>query len=103
MSAAVLGMYSATGRAPEAHTGQHLQGCVTCYAYAAAAAEGLRVPSVGDRVVVDATILGELYAVQVVVAQIDVDPVSRKLRVIGRPEGTLVTAFSATRWREVVA
>ena len=25
-------MYSATARAAEAHTGQHLQGCITCTA-----------------------------------------------------------------------
>lgn len=98
-----VGMYSATARAYEAHTGQHLQGCVTCAAVVDAEARGLRVPALGDRVVMDVTLLGEVYAVQVLVAKVDVDPASHKLRVIGRPEGTVVTAFASTEWREVGA
>lgn len=85
------------------HTGQHLQGCVTCYAVTDAAERGLRVPALGDRVLMDVTIMGEVYPVEVIVAQIDVDPDTRRLRVIGRPEGTLVTAFARTEWREVEA
>lgn len=99
-AAAVAGMYSTTGRAPEAHTGQHLQGCITCSAVVDAEARGLRVPSIGDRVVMDVTLLGEVYAVEVIVAKVNVNA-ARVLQVIGRPEGTVVTAFARTGWREV--
>src|SRR5690606_39040494 len=75
-----VGLYSATARAAEAHTGQHLQGCITCSAVVDAEARGLRVPAIGERVVMDVTLLGEVYAVEVIVAQVDVDPASRRLR-----------------------
>lgn len=93
-------MYSATARAAEAHTGQHLQGCVTCYAVADAVSRGLRVPAIGERVVMDVTLLGEVYAVEVVVAEVNVNA-ARVLQVIGHPEGTVATAFARTEWREV--
>jgi hypothetical protein len=93
-------MYSATARAAEAHTGQHLQGCITCTAVVDAEARGLRVPAIGERVVMDVTLLGEVYAVEVIVAEVSVNA-ARVLQVIGRPEGTLVTAFARTEWREV--
>lgn len=99
-AAAVAGMYSATGRAAEAHTGQHLQGCVTCAAVVDAEARGLRVPALGDRVVMDVTLLGEVYAVEVIVADVSVNA-ARVLQVVGRPDGALVTAFARTEWREV--
>lgn len=99
-AAAVVGMYSATARAREAHTGQHLQGCIICYAVVDAEARGLRVPAIGDRVVMDVTLLGEVYAVEVIVAEVSVNA-ARVLQVIGRPEGTVVTAFARTEWREV--
>ena len=86
--------------ARSAHTGQHLQGCITCYAVADAEARGLRVPAIGDRVVMDVTLLGEVYAVEVIVAEVNVNA-ARVLQVIGRPEGTVVTAFARTEWREV--
>lgn len=95
-----VGMYSATARVAEVHTGQHLQGCVTCTAVVDAEARGLRVPAIGERVVMDVTLLGEVYAVEVIVAEVSVNA-ARVLQVIGRPEGTLVTAFARTEWREV--
>ena len=95
-------MYSATARAREVHAGQHLQGCITCYAVADAEARGLRVPSIGERVVMDVPLLGEVYAVEVIVAEVSVNA-ARVLQVIGRPEGTVVTAFARTEWREVGA
>lgn len=91
-----------TAAVATAHTGQHLQGCVTCYAYQDAVARGLRVPEIGDRVVMDVRLLGETYPVEVIVAEISVNA-ARMLQVIGRPEGTLVTAFARTEWREVAA
>lgn len=96
-----VGMYSASARATVVHAGQHLQGCVTCYAVGDAAARGLRVPAIGDRVVMTATLLGEACDVEVIVTQVDVDPTSRRLRVIGRPEGTLTIALARTEWREL--
>lgn len=95
-----VGMYSATACAAEAHRGQHLQGCITCCAVVDAEARGLRVPAIADRVVMDVTLLGEVYAVEVIVADVSVNA-ARVLQVIGRPEGTLVTAFARTEWREV--
>ena len=100
MSAA-LGMYSATGNAPEAHTGQHLQGCVSCYAFTEARAAGRRIPAVGDRDINDAVLLGETYAIEVIVAQADIHPGTLQPRIIGRPEGTVSMAFARTTWREV--
>lgn len=95
-----VGMYSATARAREAHTGQHLQGCITCSAVAAAEARGLRVPAIGERVVMDVTLLGEVYAVEVIVSEVNVNA-ARVLQVIGRPDGALVTTLARTEWREV--
>ncbi len=93
-------MYSATARAAEVHTGQHLQGCITCSAVVDAEARGLRVPAIGERVVMDVTLLGEVYAVEVIVSEVNVNA-ARVLQVIGRPEGAVVTAFARTEWREV--
>lgn len=60
------------------------------------------IPAVGDRVEIDVKIAGETLPVEVIVAQVD-DEGPRGTRIIGRPEGALVTAFAAYDWREVVA
>lgn len=54
----------------------------------------------GDRVIVDAVLFGEVYPVEVVVVQID-DDGPRGTRIIGRPEGTHSTAFARHQWRPV--
>lgn len=65
------------------------------------AAQALRVPALGERVIVDATILGEVYPVEVIVVQVDTHPGTGQARIIGRPEGTHSIAFARTTWREV--
>lgn len=59
------------------------------------------VPALGDRVIVDAVIMGETYAVEVIVVQVDIHPGTLQPRIIGRPEGTYATAYARTEWREV--
>lgn len=54
----------------------------------------------GDRVIVDAVLFGEVYPVEVIVVQID-DDGPRGTRIIGRPEGTHATAFARRSWRPV--
>jgi hypothetical protein len=93
-----VGMYSARGNARTFHSGQHLQGCVSCYA---ASIAGRRIPAIGERVIVDATILGEEYAIEVEVVQVDIHPGTFQPRIVGRPVGTSLTTFARTEWREV--
>lgn len=63
---------------------------------------GALSPALGDRVVVDVVLFGEVYAVEVVVVQVDARP-GMTPRIIGRPEGTEATAYARTEWREVSA
>lgn len=60
-----------------------------------------RVPAVGDRVIVDVHLIDRLIPVEVIVAQ--VHDTLEGPEIIGRPEGTLVTAFASREWREVPA
>lgn len=57
-------------------------------------------PAVGDRVEIDVQIMGETFPVEVIVAQVD-DDGPRGVRIIGRPEGTHVTAFARHEWRPI--
>ena len=47
----------------------------------------------GDRVIIDIVLMGETMPLEVIVAQIDGE------RIIGRPEGSVATAFARTSWR----
>lgn len=67
----------------------------------ASATAAPRIPAIGDRVIVDVTIMGETLPTEVIIAQVDTDSKTRKTRIIGRPEGTLAMAFARTEWREV--
>lgn len=60
----------------------------------------LTAPQVGDHVEIDVQIAGEIIPVEVVVVQVD-DEGPRGVRIIGKPEGSLVTAFARYEWREV--
>ena len=55
---------------------------------------------VGDRVEIDVIMMGDTFPVEVIVVQVD-DDGSRGIRIIGRPEGTLSTAFARHEWRAV--
>lgn len=69
---------------------------------ATAAVPALTRPAVGDRVEVDVTIMGETFGVEVEVVQVD-DDGPRGVRIIGRPEGSLVTAYARHTWRPIAA
>lgn len=57
-------------------------------------------PAVGDRVEVDVQIMGETFGVEVTVVQVD-DEGDRGVRIIGRPDGSLATAFARREWRPI--
>ena len=54
----------------------------------------------GDRVIIESVLMGETFEEEVIIVQID-DEGPRGIRIIGRPEGTLVMAFARYEWRPV--
>jgi len=54
----------------------------------------------GDRVLIESTIMGKTGEIEVVVVQIDEDG-DKGLQIIGRPEGTLTMAFARYEWKPV--
>lgn len=68
--------------------------------HTATAAAPARIPAIGDRVIIDALLMGKTIPLEVIVAQVD-DEGPRGIRIICRPEGSLVTAFARYEWREV--
>lgn len=61
----------------------------------------LIAPRIGDRVIIDCTLMGETVPVEVIVS--DVWPeADGRIRIIGRPEGTVSVAFARHEWREAV-